>query len=88
MPFYQILFHGQFAEGGGVSCEGFYTARIIGGSDLPSAAARGKELIRAELDDTLLNGRPADLLNIDIEEWEEIEMQSHHKDNRKGFTFY
>jgi hypothetical protein len=96
MDKFRILFHGQFAnaqtpaEGFPVEdgpYEGFYASRLVAASSAGAAIIRGRELIREELDSTLLRGRQGDLLSVDVEECEAVGGTTDGLPN-KGFTFY
>lgn len=91
-----ILFHGEFAKpqapnegssGDDRPYEGFYASRLVAASSPDDAVVRGRELIREELDTTLLHGRPADLISLDVEELEVAASRDDGLPN-KGFTFY
>ena len=92
---FRILFHGQFAKvpspegaaGGEVPYEGFYASRLLTASSADAAIVRGRELIREELDATLLHGRQGELLSLDAEEVEVVGNWDDGVPNR-GFTFY
>lgn len=94
VEYFQILFHGRFAArragklDHGLPYEGFYTSRIIDSFDLDDAVTRGRELIRKELDATLLSGRQDALAVLEVEECRKIDVDQVDMINRKGFTFY
>lgn len=94
MVSFQILFHGRFAGLGDdrpaaeFPYEGFYTSRIINAKSNEDAIARGKELIREELDSNLLAGRQDSLTSLEAEECKEVKIDNFTIINRHGFTFY
>ncbi|HYE28177.1 MAG TPA: hypothetical protein VEA61_08080 [Allosphingosinicella sp.] len=96
MDKFRILFHGQFAKpqaqaegipGDDGLYEGFYAARVLAAASPEAAITRGRELIREELDATLLRGRQGDLISLDVEELEAVGSSDDRLPN-KGFTFY
>ena len=93
MQCFQILFHGTLAgdvaeETGARRLEGFYTSRAIVSAGRDAAITRGKELIRQELEETILSGRPEVLALLEVEEVQEIQVDETVVLNRRGFTFY
>jgi hypothetical protein len=99
MRTFRILFHGRFAEaddrfaaavneGATPRCGGFYASRTIPAADLLSAIARGKELIRLELDDSLLHHDQRILAVLEAEEWEAVDSDDGFEPINHGFTFY
>ena len=96
MDKFRILFHGQFAKSHAQNegrpfdddpYEGFYASRLVAASSPDAAIIRGRELIREELDATLLRGRQGDLISLDVEELETVGSADDGLPNR-GFTFY
>ena len=90
---FQILFHGTFSPddpvgGGERRVEGFYTSRIILAPDEGAAVERGKELVRSELEETILRGKPQALSLLEAEETQPIQLDETTIIHRRGFTFY
>ena len=90
---FRILCHGTFASADSETAavklpSGFYTSRVIVASDREAALVRAKELIRAELQETLLKDSPTTLVSIEPQEIQEIELEARTVFNRRGFTFY
>lgn len=93
---FRILFHGEFAKAPALdddssannrAYEGFYASRLLTASSPDAAIVLGRELIRAELDATLLRNRQGDLISLDVEELEPVGSSDDGLPN-KGFTFY
>ena len=91
----QILFHGRFAHtvagepGNRIPYRSIrIQSRIINSPDIESAITRGRELIREELDTTLLSGCQEALASLDADECMIVEIDEATVLNRKGFTFY
>jgi hypothetical protein len=90
---FQILFHGTFSTDDPVGrgdrrFGGLYTSRIILAPDEDAAVLRGKELVRSELEETILRGKPQALSLLEAEEIQTIRVDETTIINRRGFTFY
>jgi hypothetical protein len=98
MKFFEILFHGSFfemAQDGAKNStlkdfehSGFYTSRVIDSSSSDAAITRGKELIRRELDQAILDDRERLFVDLEVEESKEIAFTEGIQINRTGFTLY
>jgi hypothetical protein len=92
MSAFKILCHGTFAPAdSGTAAKlplGFYTSRVVVASDREAALVRVNELIRSELEETLLKDSPTTLVSLEAEEIQEIELEEGTVLNRRGFTFY
>jgi len=95
MSRFRVLFHGQFAKmhasddgfmGMDRPYEGFYASRLLTAASRDAAIILGRELIREELDATVLRGRQGDLVALDAEEVEAVESPDVMVPD-KGFTF-
>lgn len=90
------MFHGELAKPrardeafsvDGDPYEGFYASRVLTAQSSDAAVTRARELIREELDATLLRGRQGDLISLEVEEIDLVDGSDDGQPN-KGFTFY